>query len=71
MAEGFTDAELRMTALAVAAESAVEGQTTGGILMAAEQVYKFLTGGTVVTTDGLVRVVSVEDIARRETGVLH
>lgn len=65
MAEAFTDAELRMTALAVATETAPAGQTTGGILFAAEQVYKFLAGGTVVTTDGVIRVVSPEEAATR------
>jgi hypothetical protein len=65
MAETFSDAELRMTALAIAQDTAPAGQTTGGVLYAAEQVYKFLTGGTVVSADGVIKVVSPEEAATR------
>jgi hypothetical protein len=63
--ETFSDRELRMTALSVATETAPPGQTTGGILFAAEQVYKFLTGGTVVNVDGVIKVVSADEASTR------
>lgn len=65
MAETFTDGELRMTALALAQETAPPGQSTGGILWTAEQVYKFLTGGTVVNVQGAVKVVSADELSTR------
>jgi hypothetical protein len=65
MAEAFTDAELRMTALAIAQETAPPGQTTGGILYTAEQVYRFLTGGTVVNADGVIKVISADEVSTR------
>jgi hypothetical protein len=63
--ESFTDAELRMTALGLAQETAPEGQTTGGILWAAEQIYKWLTGGTVSNADGQIKVLSADELSTR------
>ena len=62
--EAFSDAELRMAALAVATETACTGATTGGVLFAAEQVYRFLTGWTVVAIDGQIKLVVEEATTR-------